>query len=380
MNKIYLSLKEIIKGMPIFMDRHDVSEAVTAEIVAQIHQEDLKIQHKYDCRGLTYWFDDARKTAFCLIEAPNSNAIIEMHKKAHGNVPHQIIEVDKTIVESFLGRIEDPEKARNTDLNIINDPAFRTIMVVSFEHHSFRNFSPFANNSKLQQIYKQILAILISFDGAIVKQNEVGFLISFRTVTKAVLCALKIQQKFKIFRIQYQIKFTELSIGLHAGVPVTEKKTIFEDTIKLAERMGIISTAEIVVSTEVQYLYESENRGKVLNRNMIHMLTPAEEKFINSFMQFTEEEWQNNELKVDDFEKNIGISKSKLYREMIRLTGKSPNAFLLHYRLRKSLYLLQKQKGNVSDVAYGSGFNSPSYYSKCFRKKYGIMPSELVLP
>lgn len=47
--------------MPIFMDRHDVSEAVTAEIVAQIHQEDLKIQDKYDCRGLTYWFDDARK-------------------------------------------------------------------------------------------------------------------------------------------------------------------------------------------------------------------------------------------------------------------------------------------------------------------------------
>lgn len=67
------------------------------------------------------------KTAFCLIEAPNSNAIIEMHKKAHGNVPHQIIEVDKTIIESFLGRIEDPEKALNTDLNIINDPAFRTI-------------------------------------------------------------------------------------------------------------------------------------------------------------------------------------------------------------------------------------------------------------
>lgn len=366
--------------MPIFMDRHDVSEAVTAEIVAQIHQEDLKIQHKYDCRGLTYWFDDARKTAFCLIEAPNSNAIIEMHKKAHGNVPHQIIEVDKTIVESFLGRIEDPEKARNTDLNIINDPAFRTIMVVSLEHHSFRNFNPSKINSKLQQIYKKILAILISFDGAIVKQNEDGFLISFQTVTKAVLCALKIQEKFKSFRIKYQIKFTELSIGLHAGVPVTEKKTIFEDTIKLAERMGIISTAEIVVSTEVQYLYESENLGKVLNRNMIHMLTPAEEKFINSFMQFTEKEWQNNELKVDDFEKNIGISKSKLYREMIRLTGKSPNVFLLHYRLRKSLYPLQKQKGNVSDVAYGSGFNSPSYYAKCFRKKYGIMPSELVLP
>ena len=66
--------------MPIYMDRHDVSKDVTAEIVAQIHQEDLKVQHKFGCRGLTYWFDDIRKTAFCLVEAPDKNAIIKMHQ------------------------------------------------------------------------------------------------------------------------------------------------------------------------------------------------------------------------------------------------------------------------------------------------------------
>ena len=65
--------------MPIFMDRHDVSESVTAELVAQIHLEDLEIQQKYNCRGLTYWYDDARKMAFCLIEAPDRNAIVQMH-------------------------------------------------------------------------------------------------------------------------------------------------------------------------------------------------------------------------------------------------------------------------------------------------------------
>ena len=54
-------------------------------------------------------------------------------------------------------------------------------------------------------------------------------------------------------------------MGLHAGVPVTEKKSIFEDTIKLAQGMGLISMREIVVSTEVQQLFESENLGEVLN-------------------------------------------------------------------------------------------------------------------
>ena len=96
-------------------------------------------------------------------------------------------------------------------------------------------------------------------------------------------------------------------------------------------------------------------------------------------MEFMEKEWKNADVKVEDFEKNIGISKSKLYREMIRLTGKSPNVFLLHFRLRKSLQLLQKQTGNISEAAFDSGFNSPSYYAKCFRKKYGVMPSTLVL-
>ena len=44
--------------MPIYMDRHDVSDAVTAEDVAKLHQEDLKMQHLFGCRGLTYWFDE----------------------------------------------------------------------------------------------------------------------------------------------------------------------------------------------------------------------------------------------------------------------------------------------------------------------------------
>src|SRR6056297_2871933 len=105
--------------MPIYMDRHDLSNEITAESVAKLHLEDLKIQDKYNCRGLTYWFDDKRKTAFCLVEAPDAQSLIDMHNSAHGEVPHRIIEVEPNIVESFLGRIEDPDKSKNASLNII---------------------------------------------------------------------------------------------------------------------------------------------------------------------------------------------------------------------------------------------------------------------
>ncbi len=96
--------------MPIYMDRHDVSENITAEDIAQLHQRDIAIEKHFGCRGLTYWFDNIRKTAFCLIEAPDEKAIQKMHSKAHGDVPHSVIEVEPSIVES-LGRIGDPAKS-----------------------------------------------------------------------------------------------------------------------------------------------------------------------------------------------------------------------------------------------------------------------------
>jgi len=72
--------------MPIFMDRHDIP-GLTAMDVAEGHKQDLLIQDRYDCRALTYWFDEKRGTAFCLIEAPKKEAVERMHDEAHGLIP-----------------------------------------------------------------------------------------------------------------------------------------------------------------------------------------------------------------------------------------------------------------------------------------------------
>ena len=56
--------------MPLFMDRHDIG-ASTAEEVAKAHEHDIAIQGRHNCRAITYWHDEARGTAFCLIEAPS---------------------------------------------------------------------------------------------------------------------------------------------------------------------------------------------------------------------------------------------------------------------------------------------------------------------
>jgi AraC-like DNA-binding protein len=359
--------------MPIFMDRHDVSEAVTAENVAQIHQEDLKIQGQYGCRGLTYWFDDQRKTAFCLIEAPDAEAIKKMHQQAHGDVPHMVIEVDASLVESFLGRIEDPVKAQNTALNIINDPAFRIIMIISLDKSFTTPIQSPSFKSLLQHYNSTILDLLNSHDGSLVKQNEKQFLVSFKSVTHALRAAVEIQSLFKE-HIDKTVEKINLKIGLSSGVPVSEKNLIFEDTIKLAERMCRVVQGKIIASSEVKELYNSEN-AIALNEDNIYCLTKPDERFLTLLMDYLESAWNNTNLKVDDFSKPVGCSKSQLYRKLMLLTGKSPNTFIKEYRLDEALVLLSKHTWNVSEIAFETGFSSPSYFSKCFLKRYNYLPS-----
>src|SRR5512142_451967 len=112
--------------MPLYMDRHYV-EGATKSAVAQAHDKDLVIQEKYPVKFLTYWFDEPRCTAFCLIEAPDRETIQQAHNEAHGLVPNEIIEVDANVVEAFLGRVKDPAPLDHSG-NLPIDSAFRAIM------------------------------------------------------------------------------------------------------------------------------------------------------------------------------------------------------------------------------------------------------------
>ncbi len=365
--------------MPIYMDRHDVSETVTAENVAQLHQADLKIQERFGCRGLTYWFDEKRKTAFCLVEAPDANAIQKMHNKAHGQVPNRIIEVNTAIVESFLGRLEDPEKSQNAALNIIRDPAFRTIMVIALKQSTLSQNNSSRLKTLIYDFNNAVGKLLKNYDGTAVKQTKNNYLVSFKSASNAVAAAREIQLLFKDFKKENKEGTCFVKMALSAGVPVTEKKSIFEDAIKLSERMCEFIKGEIVVSAEVTELYNSENPIALSKAGKIVSLCRSDENFFTLFMDFTESAWSDSNLRVGDFSKPVMCSKSQLYRKLTALTGKSPNTFIKEYRLNEALLLMNKNTGNISDISFQTGFSSPSYFSKCFQKRYGILPSDYFL-
>jgi len=362
--------------MPIYMDRHDVSEEVTAENVAQLHIQDLKVQDRFDCKGLTYWYDDIRKIAFCLVEAPNKESIKEMHNHAHGEIPTQIIEVDKVIVESFLGRIQDPENLTNNDLNIINDPAQRTLMLIQFITISLKIINTSQSETWSQKTIHLISDLLTRFEGQLVKQKEGYLLVSFKSTYNAVRCAIELKNIQKELKERIGNTGIDIRIGLASGMPVTKNKTFFENTIKLAERLCLVDKNKIVVSAEVKNLFITENPNASFDKDKLHALTLLEENFITSLMNFVEEEWQNSELKVDDFGSSLGMSKTLIYRKMMSLTGKSPSNFIKEYRLSQALERINLKMNTISEIAYETGFNSLSYFSKCFQRRFGLLPSD----
>jgi len=361
--------------MPIYMDRHDIPADITPAHVAQMHQQDLKIQHLFGCKGITYWCDPNRNQAFCLIDAPDMASLKAMHEQAHGAVPHKIIEVDPRLVESFLGRIEDPEPKKNEDLLIIDDSAFRIIMSIETSNYLHRleasQYTLFT-----QKFHHGVSNRLQEFKGRVVRQDNHKYLISFLSVSNAILCALKIRSGFKYLTPKFDPEIRKLNIGIHGGVPVEEEKALFGEVIATARNMCEYMKAPLVISSEIKALYEAENRNARIDRQVFRILNPAEERFLNRLVAYCEKKYNDEALNVPMFSKALGYSKSKLYRQLKNLTGMSPNQFLRDFRLRKGMELLHRNFGSIAEIAYETGFNNPAYFSKCFSESFGILPSK----
>lgn len=369
--------------MPIYMDRHDL-DTVTAKDVAEAHREDIKVQHKYDCRGLTYWFDEKRGTAFCLVEAPNADCVKQMHDNAHGLIPHQIIEVESNVVNAFLGRIEDPKSDNfldETKQPIIDESAFRIIMYISL-----KDLVLLKSTVDIDSAFKIINASrdaiqksLNRYKGREVIKDNKRLIISFTSAANAVMCALEIQNEVKSSFQNNKYSGFNIRISLSAGIPVTGQNELFGETLQLAERLcEVANQQQVVISSEVKEAYNNEILNGLPKEISVQSLSSDDENFINKLIDTTELIWNDPEFDVGNFGKQVGLSRSQFYRKISSITGLSPNDFIKEFRLKKALNLIENQKGNVAQIAYETGFNSPSYFSKCFQKRYGVLPSNLV--
>ncbi len=105
-------------------------------------------------------------------------------------------------------------------------------------------------------------------------------------------------------------------------------------------------------------------------------ITSADARFLQRAMDIMTIYRSDSEFSTEAFTKELGMSRTQVHRKLKALTDQSTGEFIRSYRLKYARQLIEKEYGNVAQVAYECGFNNPSYFAECFKKQFGVLPSE----
>jgi AraC-like DNA-binding protein len=98
--------------------------------------------------------------------------------------------------------------------------------------------------------------------------------------------------------------------------------------------------------------------------------------FITRFKEVVERRLDDSDVSVEDLAADMNLSRVQLYRKVKAVTGSSPVELLRTARLNRAYQLLITTDKSVSEIAYDVGFTAPSYFTKCFKETYGMLPGD----
>ena len=104
----------------------------------------------------------------------------------------------------------------------------------------------------------------------------------------------------------------------------------------------------------------------------------TEVKLLNKIVSYIDEKLNNPELSVEDLSKHVGMSRGSLYHKLLEITGLTPIEYIRSVKLKRAVELLEKSDYNVAQIAYMTGFGTPSYFSRLFKSHYHMLPSEYI--
>ncbi len=102
-----------------------------------------------------------------------------------------------------------------------------------------------------------------------------------------------------------------------------------------------------------------------------------DESLILQLREIVLDNLDNKQFSVEKLSAEVGISRSQLHRKLKRIKGQSTSQFIRGVKLNEAMKLLQEDAATISEIAYRVGFNSPSYFHKCFLKEYGCPPGDV---
>jgi class 3 adenylate cyclase len=229
--------------MPYFMDRHELA-GVTAADVAAVHMRDLEVQDRYGVQFVNYWFDYELQHAFCLAKGPNEEAVETVHRESHGLMPRQIIKVDESAVERFMGGIVEHPPGEPYVAT-----AFRVILFTDLEGST--RLTQQLGDARAMAVLRRhdviVRAALARTGGTEVKHTGDGIMASFRSVPDALQSAILMQREFAQAEAQGEIP-VGVRIGIAAGEAVTDRDDLFGTAVQLAARLSSKAAARTILA------------------------------------------------------------------------------------------------------------------------------------
>jgi YesN/AraC family two-component response regulator len=154
--------------------------------------------------------------------------------------------------------------------------------------------------------------------------------------------------------------------GLEMGADVYMVKPFSVDHLKI-QVLRLIGFKENIYS---RYLKETTliPEGAVTSK--------LDDEFMKKLMAFIEANITDTNLNVDQLADCVALSKVQTYRKVKAITGLSIVEFVRTVRLKKAVNLVLEKRLNYTEIAYETGFSSPSYFTRCFHDHFGKTPSE----
>jgi len=242
--------------MPTYMDIHEIPGGITADEVAKAHAHDAAVEDKYGVHYHKYWVNERAGKIFCLCEAPNAEAAMQVHREAHGQVAEQIIQVESDVADLFLGGSEVnsagavllPGGAADA-----RDPGIRTVLFTDIvESTSLTQSLGDDVAMELLEIHDSVVRdALKALHGREVKHTGDGIMASFVSAAAAVRCAAQIQRELAQRAGEQSNHPVRVRIGGAAGEPVEHGNDIFGSTVQLAARLCSHAEPEQIVVSSV---------------------------------------------------------------------------------------------------------------------------------
>lgn len=170
----------------------------------------------------------------------------------------------------------------------------------------------------------------------------------------------------------------------HIPLMMLSAKALIKDKLE-----GIDSGADMYLSKPFDMdilrssLVQLINSRQIMFNKFYNGITPkAKEKtttldneFIKNTLNYINENISESELSVEVLASKVFLSRSQLYRKIKTLTGVSVNEFIRNVRLEKAKELIELGNDNITEISFKVGFSSPSYFTKCYKEKYGYLPT-----